>query len=355
MSFYSRITRPILFCFPAENVRDAAAWVLRNLFRGDFGQWLLRLRYCYRHPSLEREVFGVKFQNPIGAAAGADKNSNIYRQLGSVGFGFVEVGTVTPKPQRGSIRPRVFRLPKDRAIVNRMGFPNQGLERAQGNLRRRASSRKVVVGANIAKNTLTPPESAVNDYLKLFRGLYEYVDYFTINVTTLIDDVKFTDDNRKALLHAILDALFDFRRGQNQYRPVLLKISPNWSKEQIDEIVDLLLQTPLDGLVVAGTNPDIESLDISEKAMARMSGGGISGAPLLEKAIELIAYVSEKSFHRYPIIGSGGVMSPDDARRMLSAGASLVQIYTGLIYNGPGFVRNICRELSLSADSTIQK
>lgn len=345
MSFYTHIARPILFLLPPEKAHNVVCWILRIVGNGSFGEGLLKIINSYSHPSLEREVFGIKFPNPIGVAAGFDPNATIYRQLGAIGFGFVEVGTITAKPQAGSLKPRLFRLPTENAMINRMGLPNQGLEKALNNLRRRGNKQKVIVGANIAKNTITRPENAGADYLKLFRNLYQYVDYFTINVRALIDDVKFDDDNNKTLLKETLISLFDFRKGQNEYRPILLKISPDWSKKRIDQMIELLIDSSLDGVIVAGTTLNMESLENAQKLISKKGEGGVSGAPLLKKTIELISYVSAKTERRFPIIGVGGVTKPEDAKQMLDAGANLVQIYTGMVYNGPRFIRKICRYL----------
>lgn len=345
MSLYTKIIRPLLFCLPVERVHDAALWLLGVVGRGPLGQWILKKLFAHRHPSLEREVFGVKFPNPIGIAAGLDTNATLYRHWGALGYGFVEIGTLTPRPQAGAPKPRMFLLPHQKAMVGRTENPNCGLEKAIEHLRRRAYGQKVVVGANIAPGSITSPDKFTNDYLRLFRNLYQYVDYFTINVASVVSDAERYSQVDKAKVEEVLDALFDFRRGQNQYRPILLKISPDWSYEQIDDMVDILIDTPLDGLVVSDGSSRLGG-SVSERKLARMSGGTISGAPLLERTVELVDYVCRKMEYRYPVIGVGGVMRAEDVRRLLDAGASLVQCYSAVVYEGPGFAGRVCRKLA---------
>lgn len=340
---YKRIIRPILFLFNPETIHGLVAGMLRFAGKLPGGRALLRACYSYKDPSLEREVLGIKFPNPVGLAAGFDKNARYYKEMASLGFGFVEVGTVTPKPQPGNPRPRLFRLKEDNALINRMGFNNNGVEAMVKNLRNR--NKDIVIGGNLGKNTLTPNEEAPADYLKMFRSLYEYVDYFVINVSC--PNVKdITALQNKESLMGILGGLFDFRRGQNDYRPILLKISPDLPREQVDDIVGILIDTPLDGLVAVNTTTSREGLDTPSKIISNIGNGGLSGAPLSERSVEMVRYLHAKTEGRYPIIGVGGVMTPEDAQRLLNAGASLVQVYTGFIYEGPSFVKRICRSLA---------
>lgn len=306
----------------------------------------LRAVYRVKHPVLEREVFGIKFPNPVGVAAGFDKNAEVYGELESLGFGFVEVGTVTPKPQSGNPKPRLFRLPKDRALINRMGFNNLGMEHVADNLRSRNT--KQIIGANLGKNTLTPNDAAPADYLKLFRGLYEYVDYFVINVSCPnITDL--TSLQEKGNLHEILAPLTEFRRGQNNYRPILLKISPDLTTVQIDDMIEVMVSGGIDGIVATNTSTGRSGLTASEEELARIGRGGLSGAPLTKRAVEVVRYIHEKTEGRFPIIGVGGIMTEEDALEMFRAGASLIQVYTGFIYNGPKFVKKICKRLRREA------
>ena len=264
---YRRIIKPILFSLTIERAHHVALLLLRIIGLIPGGRWFLRKCYTVRHPALEREVFGVKFANPVGLAAGFDHNGEAYRELAALGFGFIEIGTVTPRPQAGNPRPRVFRLPKDRAIINRIGLSNRGLDKTICHLRRPHEG--LIVGCNIGKNTVTPPENAAADYLRLFRNLYQYADYFTVNISCDNSCREGTTYTRTHILQ-ILDPLFDFRRGQNQYRPIMLKVSPDMSDEVIDEISDILLETPLDGIVATNGTHRREGLHTSHMALDKI-------------------------------------------------------------------------------------
>ena len=302
----------------------------------------MRKLYAVEDPRLEREVFGMHFRNPIGMAAGFDRNGEVFNELAALGFGFVEIGTVTPLPQTGNPKPRVFRLPDDVAIMNRVGLCNKGLERVISNIRER--NKGLVLGCNIGKNSATAPEDAPQDYLRVFRNLYQYVDYFTVNVSYNTSFKQYVPRTRESII-SILEPLFDFRRGQNQYRPILLKISPDLSNEDIDMMTDIMVDTPLDGIVATNGTVRHTGLTTDAEMLKRYGSGAVSGKPLTKRSIEVVRRVYERSNGTYPIIGVGGVMTPADAKAMLEAGATLVQVYTGYVYNGPNFVGDICNEL----------
>lgn len=346
---YRRIIKPILFSLTIERAHHVALLLLRIIGLIPGGRWFLRKCYTVRHPALEREVFGVKFANPVGLAAGFDHNGEAYRELAALGFGFIEIGTVTPRPQAGNPRPRVFRLPKDRAIINRIGLSNRGLDKTICHLRRPHEG--LIVGCNIGKNTVTPPENAAADYLRLFRNLYQYADYFTVNIScdnACHDEKTYT----RGHLLSILDPLFDFRRGQSEYRPVMLKISPDLSDEEIDRVTDVLMSTPLDGIVASnGSHGSRQGLRTSRTSLDKIGSGRLSGAPLTQRAVEVVRRIHTRSGGNFPIIGVGGIMSPADAKAMLDAGADLLQLYTGYIYEGPGLVGEICRSLIADAEA----
>lgn len=325
-----------------ERSHDTAVTLLRWMGKIPGAKWLMHKLYAVEDPSLERDVFGIHFRNPIGMAAGFDRNGEIYRELGAMGFGFVEIGTITPQPQYGNPKPRIFRLPDDQAILNRIGLNNKGLERAITNIR--INHEGVVIGCNIGKNSATAPEDAPQDYLRVFRNLYQYADYFTVNVSYNTSFKQYVPRTRESII-SILEPLFDFRRGQNQYRPILLKISPDLSNEDIDMMTDIMVETPLDGIVA--TNGTIRHNDLStdSQTLKHYGAGPVSGSPLTKRSIEVVRRVYERSNGTYPIIGVGGIMTPADAKAMLDAGATLVQIYTGYVYNGPNFVGDICKEL----------
>ena len=335
---YGKLIKPLLFSLPPEQAHHIVTATLSLLGKVPGGRWLLHKLYATEDPSLEREVFGIRFKNPVGMAAGFDRYGHIYRELSAMGFGFVEVGSITPKRQPGNPKPRIFRLDAARALLNRVGICSHGLDRAVAHLRQPRG--EAIVGCNIGKNTATPCDQAPADYLKCFRNLYQYADYFTINVACDPGQKAASYQTRENITK-ILEPLFEFRRGQNQYRPILLKVSPDLSDETIDLMTDIMLDTPLDGMVAVNATVSREGVDRLEAT--RIGAGVVSGLPL--RALEVAPHPRTRSQGTYPIIGVGGLMTPDDVRAMLDAGAALVQIYTGYIYNGPGYVREICRAL----------
>lgn len=341
-----RLLRTLIFLLSHEQAHRFVVFLLRLVAAVPGGLWLLRRCYAVEHPALECEVFGVKFRNRIGAAAGLDRNGEIYDALGAIGLGFVEVGTITPNAQSGNPTPRAFSLPDRGAILHRAGQPNRGLQSAIRHLRR--DHHGVVVGCNLGCNASTPPDEAPQDVLKLFRNLYQYADYFTVNVSG--DDVR--DEHltqSEPYIMQLLGPLFDFRRGQNQYRPILLKISPDLSNEEIDTITEILLHTPLDGIVATnGTQ------QLPEDLPKRIGKGRLCGRPLTERSIEIVRRIHSRSGGTYPIIGTGGMMTPQDVQAMLDAGADLVQLCTGLIFEGPRLVKQTCTAL-LPAEEVAQE
>ena len=334
-----KILRPLLFAMNPETAHAFVLWMLRVIGHIPLGRWLLHKCYATEHPLLEREVFGIRFKNPVGIAAGFDRNADVYRELSAMGFGFVEVGTITPRPQTGNPKPRMFRAVEDNSLLYRTGIANRGLERAISRLRR--PHKGTVVGCNIGKNSITPVENQPADYLKLFRNLYQYVDYFTVHVSynaIARDSAAHTKQN----VLDILMPLFEFRRGQNEYCPILLKLSADLPDEIIDDMTDIMIETPLDGIVAVNAPLSRETVSTA-KALAISTF--VSGKPLTQRAIEVVRRVHERSQGLYPIIGVGGLMSPDDVRAMLDAGATLVQLYTGLVFNGMKLMHDVCQAL----------
>ncbi len=329
----------------AERAHNWALVLLGLLGKIPGAKWFMRKLYAVEHSSLERDVFGIHFRNPVGMAAGFDRNGEIFKELGALGFGFVEIGTVTPEPQQGNPKPRVFRLDDDCAIMNRVGLSSKGLESVVANLRE--NNGEVVIGCNIGKNSTTAPEDAPHDYLRVFRNLYQYVDYFSVNVSYNTSFKQYVPRTRESII-SILEPLFDFRRGQNQYRPILLKISPDLTDEDIDMMTDIMVDTPLDGIVATNGTVRHTGLKTEAQTMKRYGAGAVSGSPLTKRSVEVVRRIYKRSNGTYPIIGVGGIMTPEDAKAMLDAGATLVQVYTGYVYNGPSFVGDICRHLRTS-------
>lgn len=339
---YKKLVRPILFNFDPEKIHHFATGFLKLLFSIPGISDLIRNYATVKSKHLERELFGLKFSNPVGIAAGFDKNAAFYNELGNLGFGFIEIGTVTPLGQAGNAKPRLFRLPTDGALINRMGFNNHGLEAAVRNLKKRKT--KVIIGGNLGKNTTTPNSKAVEDYVTLFKGLFDYVDYFTVNVSCPnISDLRELQD-QDALLE-ILNSIQKINRQKARPKPILLKLSPDLNNKQLDEVIDIVKQTNIDGVVAVNTTVSRKELITSENKVKSIGKGGLSGKPIKDRSTEVIRYLAKKSNKAFPIIGVGGIFSPQDAKEKLDAGADLIQVFTGFIYEGPFIARKINKYL----------
>lgn len=359
-----QILRSILFLFDAEKVHHFSMNALRRLCNVAFIRKILAKKF--KAESLKLKAFGFEFSNPVGLAAGFDKNAKYLRELEILGFGHVEIGTVTPRPQAGNDKPRLFRLPEDKALLNRMGFNNDGVEvvaerlekwkkardKAQGTSYKeqvsdKAQSQKLVLGGNIGKNKDTPNEYAYLDYDKCFRALHPYVDYFVVNVsspnTPGLRELQEKESLRKILTH-LQGINVEQATGQ---RPILLKIAPDLTQSQLDDVIDLAQEIKLDGLVAANTTLDRTKLSDAGKIRAAEAGaGGVSGKPVQARSTEMVQYIHQKTNGSIPIIASGGIFTAEDAKEKLDAGATLVQVWTGFIYEGPSIVEKICAGLS---------
>lgn len=342
-----QLIKPLLFKFDPEKVHY---FVTRNLRRFNHlpgGAGLSRAIWDLRDTRLEREVFGLKFRNPVGLAAGFDKNAEVISEMANLGFGFVEIGTVTPLPQPGNPKPRMFRLPKDEALINRMGFNNLGVDVAAAriaNYRKNAphAQRGIIIGGNIGKNKVTPNEQAVSDYIKCFDKLFDVVDYFVVNVSSP-NTPGLRELQEKGPLLNILNALQQRNNKNGISRPILLKIAPDLTNEQLDDIVEIVQTAGIAGVIATNTTISREGLQSAEKL--KNETGGLSGKPLTKRATEVIGYLAKKSNGAFPIIGVGGIHSPEDATEKLNAGASLIQLYTGFIYEGPGLISKINKRI----------
>lgn len=340
--------KPLLFSFSPETAHRIVARLLIILAYIPLSRYIVRFFFSYSHPTLEREVLGIRFPNPVGMAAGFDKNAELYNPLSDFGFGFVEIGSVTPSDQPGNSKPRVFRLVDDQAIINRMGINNKGVKHAVTKLKQ--TKPRVIIGGNISKSTASSNDKAPLDYEKSFAQLYDFVDYFVVNVSC--PNVKgLTKLQDITSLSEIIDRLTLLRKYFDDYRPILLKVSPDLTDEQLDEIIELVLVSGLDGIVATNTTTLRSNLTTSDEKIKNIGEGGLSGAPLYNRSLEMVKYISKKTEGQLPIIGVGGIMTPLQAKEMLDAGASLVQVYTGFIYNGPGFVRKILKHISKTSSS----
>lgn len=303
---------------------------------------LLKSLYAVNDKRLERELFGLKFKNPVGLAAGFDKNAEYIEDMAKFGFGFIEIGTVTPKPQPGNDKPRMFRLVNDSALINRMGFNNQGADVAAGRLKHLKERDGVIIGGNIGKNKITPNEEAVNDYIYCFHALYDYVDYFVVNVSSPNTPGLRDLQEKEPLMH-ILNTLQGLNAKKPKEKPILLKIAPDLTNSQLDDIVEIVTETKIAGVIATNTTISREGL-LSEPSLVQ-EAGGVSGKPLTKRSTEVIRYLATKSNSAFPIIGVGGIHSAEDAIEKLNAGAALIQVYTGFIYEGPALIRDICKAI----------
>ncbi len=333
-----RFFRPLFFTFSPELMHRFVAGIMRLVWSIPPVRKLLRSSFCIEHPALEREFCGLKFSNPVGLAAGFDKDAKLYRAFSTLGFSFIEIGTVTPKGQPGNPKPRLFRIIQDEALVNRMGFNNAGVDAAVEQLKRKRPD--IIIGGNIGKNTATPNSDAPSDYLDCFRKLYPYVDYFVINVSCP-NVANLSELQDISSLSAILSVIMEERDKQEFRKPVLLKISPDLSFVHLDGVLEIVEKMNVDGIVAVNTTTKRTDLTIDKEQVERIGRGGLSGKPLTWKALETVNYIRQRTGNKLPIIGVGGIMSADDAINMVQAGATLVQIYSGFIYQGPSLVKKI--------------
>jgi len=334
---YHRLIKPILFLFDPEKVHYFSFFMIKLLSAIPGVPAIIRALYQVKHPSLEREVFGLKFPNPVGLAAGFDKNAVLYKQLSNFGFGFIEIGTLTPKGQPGNPKKRLFRLIEDQAIINRLGFNNEGVDDAVMRLKKNFN---VLIGGNIGKNKVTPNEEAVNDYIYCFNALFDDVDYFVVNVSSPNTPNLRALQDKEPLTH-LLATLKGLNDKKEHPKPILLKIAPDLTNEQLIDIVDIVTSVKIDGVIATNTTLSRDGLQSAHKTEA----GGLSGKPLSKRSTEVIRFLVNESKSAFPVIGVGGIHTPEDALEKLDAGATLVQLYTGFVYEGPAAVRNINRAL----------
>ena len=336
-----KLIKPLLFQIDPETIHYVVTGALRRANRIWGVKSLLKNLYQLEDKRLAREVLGLKFKNPLGLAAGFDKNASMIEELAEFGFGFIEIGTVTPLPQPGNEKPRMFRLPQDDALINRLGFNNQGVDVVAARLKQ-VQRKGLIIGGNIGKNKLTSNEDAVNDYITSFDRLFDVVDYFVVNVSSP-NTPGLRELQEKEPLKHILNTLQQ-RNNKNQItRPILLKIAPDLTNSQLDDIIEIVMETKIAGVIA--TNTTISRDDLLSSENLKKESGGLSGKPLTMRSTEVIRYLSEHSNKSFVIVGVGGIHSPEDALEKIQAGASLIQIYTGFIYEGPGLIKRILKGL----------
>lgn len=338
---YKSLIRPILFRFNPEKAHHITFFFLKLACKLPLGLTLIKW-FSPRVAEKPKNLFGLNFPNAVGLAAGLDKNAEAIDAFAALGFGYVEIGTVTPKPQPGNPKPRLFRLKKDEALINRMGFNNDGVAVVKERLKKRKS--KVIVGGNIGKNKVTPNEEAVNDYLICFNELFDYVDYFVVNVSSP-NTPGLRELQEKKPLSDLLNRLMEENQTKTSQKPILLKIAPDLTESQLDDIVSIVEETKIAGIIATNTTIDRSGLKTEETMVEAIGNGGLSGAPVHDKSTEVIRYLSEKSKASFPIIGVGGINSADRAVEKIEAGASMVQLYSGFIYEGPALIRDVNQKL----------
>ena len=334
---YKKIISPFLFLFDPEKIHTFTFFLIKVFFKIPILGFIIESFYKVESSKLTRKLFGLTFENPVGIAAGFDKNATHISEFEKFGFGFIEIGTVTPKPQDGNPKKRLFRLKEDTAIINRLGFNNDGVVKIKNRLKKNYN---VLIGGNIGKNKVTPNSQAKNDYLICFEELYNYVDYFVINVSSP-NTPGLRELQSKEFLNDLFIDLNKFRLNEVIKKPILIKISPDLSKEKILEILEVIETNNIDGIIATNTTIDYPNL----KSKNKNETGGLSGAPLYDKSNEVISFISKKTNGKLPIIGVGGISTPEQAVKKIEAGARLIQLYTGIIYEGPGIVRKINKKL----------
>lgn len=338
-----KIIRSILFFFDPEKVHYFTMNSLHFFLKIPGISNLIKATFNFKNSNLEKEVFGIKFPNPVGLAAGFDKNATMFHDLQHLGFGFIEIGTVTPLGQEGNEKPRLFRLKEDEAILNRMGFNNEGVDAAVERLKHRPKD--LIIGGNIGKNKVTSNENALNDYVICFEKLFAYVDYFVVNVSSP-NTPNLRDLQEKEPLKQLLNELQKLNGLKELQKPILLKIAPDLTDSQLDDIIEIVQETKIAGVIATNTTINRQGLKTNSSYVESLGAGGVSGKPLTLRSTEVIKYLSEKSNKAFPIIGVGGIHSPKDAEDKLAAGADLVQLYSGFIYEGPGLVKRINKKLA---------
>jgi dihydroorotate dehydrogenase len=340
-----KIIRSFLFCFSPERVHYFSMNSLKLLCNIGFRRMISKIYRPKNNAGCS--MCNIQFTNPVGLGAGFDKNAKYLAELECLGFGFVEIGTVTPLSQTGNDKPRLFRLPKDKALINRMGFNNDGVKEIAKRLKKwkeKNKNSKLVIGGNIGKNKITPNEDAWKDYEICFKELHPYVDYFVVNVSSP-NTPGLRELQEKESLRKILTHLQAINITQPETKPLLLKIAPDLTQEQIDDVIDLALEIKLDGLVATNTTISRSGLQTSASRVQAIGAGGLSGLPVKQRSTEVVKYICQKTGGKIPVIASGGIFTGDDAKEKLDAGASLIQVWTGFIYEGPGIVKRICKSL----------
>ncbi len=339
---YKYLIKPIFFLFDPEKIHHFVFKVLRIFLSIPGIKHISGAIYTVKNKSLEKELFGLTFRNPVGLAAGFDKNALLLNQLEYLGFGFVEIGTVTPKPQAGNPKKRLFRLPEDEALINRMGFNNDGADVVASRLKNRKTN--IIIGGNLGKNTATDNDDAQADYEYVLKALHPHVDYFVLNVSC--PNVGSTQKlNDKNYLIQLLNDLKKLSADLGKERPILLKIGPDRSNEQLDEVIEIINTTKIAGVISTNTATDRSNLKTDKSRIEEIGNGGLSGQPLAKRSTEVIRYLAKNSNKSFAIIGVGGIHSAEDAKEKIEAGADLVQVYTGFIYEGPGLVKKINKAL----------
>lgn len=340
---YKYFVKPIMFKLDPEKAHSLTVSIFKAVLKIPLLSSLVKMSYSYQHSSLEKSYMGLNFKNPVGLAAGFDKDGKYYETMSNLGFGFIEIGTVTPLPQIGNDKPRLFRLPKDESIINRMGFNNDGVDAMVERLKKRKKS-NVIIGGNIGKNKVTPNENAVDDYLICFEKLHDYVDYFVVNVSSP-NTPGLRELQEKEPLMKILNALQSVNKTKARLRPILLKIAPDLTESQLDDIIEIVQSTHIEGVIATNTTISREGLSTNNKRIEEIGNGGLSGKAVQEKSTAVINYLNQKSNGKLFIIGVGGINGSNEAKKKLNAGASLIQVYSSMIYEGPSLVKKINKSL----------